>query len=122
PFWNSLSKTALAHNDHDIFVSDDLDGVAVWRGIDKWKLPNSEVVKALPAMIRSLRRRFPLALRLLTAMEKAHPTEPHYYLEFLGTRRDRQGKGTGTAVMQPMLERCDAEGLPAYLESSNPRN
>jgi ribosomal protein S18 acetylase RimI-like enzyme len=28
----------------------------------------------------------------------------------------------GGRVLQPVLERCDDEGLPAYLESSNPRN
>ena len=46
-----------------------------------------------------------------------HPPEPHYYLEFLGTRRGQQSRGGGTAVLQPMLDRCDAEGVPAYLES-----
>ena len=76
----------------------------------------------MPAMLRSFRLRTPVVIKLLTAMEKAHPTGPHYYLEFLGTRRDEQGRGVGTATMQPMLERCDTEGVPAYLESSNPRN
>ena len=33
-----------------------------------------------------------------------------------------QSKGVGSAVIRHMLERCDAEGLPAYLESSNLRN
>ncbi len=32
------------------------------------------------------------------------------------------GPGLGTAVLQPVLERCDADGARAYLESSNPRN
>jgi GNAT superfamily N-acetyltransferase len=73
-------------------------------------------------MLSSLRLRLPAALQLLSAMEKVHPSEPHYYLEFLGTRRDRQNKGGGSAVMSVMLERCDLEGVPAYLESSNPRN
>ena len=55
-------------------------------------------------------------------MEKIHPTEPHYYLEVLGTKQGLQGKGIGSAVMSDVLARCDGEGLPAYLESSNPRN
>lgn len=33
-----------------------------------------------------------------------------------------QSKGVGSAVIRDMLDRCDTEGMPAYLESSNPRN
>ena len=33
-----------------------------------------------------------------------------------------QGKGLGSALICPMIDRCDAEGMPAYLESSNPQN
>jgi GNAT superfamily N-acetyltransferase len=121
-FWSQLAKAGLAKPDHEIYVASDVSGVAIWRGIDKWKLPVREVAAALPATLRSLRLRLPIALQLLSVMEKVHPTSPHYYLEFLGTRSDRQGQGIGTAVMGPMLERCDAEGVPAYLESSNPRN
>ena len=60
--------------------------------------------------------------QILGTMEKVHPREPHYYLEAIGTRQAAQGKGVGSAVMSVMLERCDREGIPAYLESSNPRN
>lgn len=122
PFWRSLARMGLRKPDHEIYVSDDGSSAAVWRGIDKWKLPAGEIVRGLPAMVSSLRLRLPAALQLLSAMEKVHPTEPHYYLEFLGTRPDRQNKGAGSAVMSVMLERCDIEGVPAYLESSNPRN
>ena len=55
-------------------------------------------------------------------MERVHPPAPHYYLHTLGTRRVSQGHGVGSAVLAPMLDRCDREGVPAYLESSNPRN
>jgi GNAT superfamily N-acetyltransferase len=122
PFWTSLAKTGLAKPDHVIYVADDLSGAAVWRGIDKWKVPTSEVLRTAPAILRSLRSRAPLTLGLLSAMEKVHPTEPHYYLEFLGTRGDMQGKGVGSAVIAPILERCDREGVAAYLESSNRKN
>jgi GNAT superfamily N-acetyltransferase len=55
-------------------------------------------------------------------MMHAHPTESHFYLAGLGTDPDRQGTGLGSAVMMPVLERCDAEGTPAYLESTKERN
>jgi len=56
------------------------------------------------------------------AMMASHPHEPHWYLNVVSTIPERQGQGLGTAVLQPVLERCDAEGTRAYLESTNPRN
>ncbi|MFI7339593.1 GNAT family N-acetyltransferase [Streptomyces sp. NPDC050085] len=53
----------------------------------------------------------------------AHPVgRAHVYLWMIGVRPGRQGEGLGTALMAPVLERCDREGLPAYLEASNARS
>ena len=40
----------------------------------------------------------------------------------LGVDPPRQGEGLGSALMQPVLELCDRERVPAYLESSKERN
>ena len=56
------------------------------------------------------------------AMHEAHPREPHWYLNVLSTLPERQGQGLGGAALQPVLQRCDADGVAAYLESTNPRN
>jgi ribosomal protein S18 acetylase RimI-like enzyme len=61
-------------------------------------------------------------MRLLTLVESKHPREPHWYLASLGTAVEQQGKGVGGALMRPVLEHCDAEGIPCYLESSKERN
>ena len=37
-------------------------------------------------------------------------------------RPERQGRGLGTALLQPVLERCDRDKVPAYLEATTPRN
>ena len=121
PFWRSIAAANARDRDHEVWLSEDGDAVAVWHR-PGWKLPPAELVRAFPAVARAARRRLPQAFKLLAAMEKAHPEEPHYYLEFLGTRRDRQGKGAGSAVLSATLERWDAEGRPSYLENSNPRN
>ena len=55
-------------------------------------------------------------------MRANRPAEPHFYLQGLGTDPPRQGEGLASAAMQPVLTRCDAEGIPAYLESTKERN
>jgi GNAT superfamily N-acetyltransferase len=55
-------------------------------------------------------------------MASYHPSEPHWYLPLIGVDPAHQGKGHGDALMSYTLERCDRDQVPAYLESSNPRN
>jgi GNAT superfamily N-acetyltransferase len=50
------------------------------------------------------------------------PTTPKNPLAVLGTEPAEQGKGYGRALLEPLLERCDREAMPTYLESSSRRN
>ncbi|HYD09909.1 MAG TPA: GNAT family N-acetyltransferase [Acidimicrobiales bacterium] len=57
------------------------------------------------------------------ASRKVHPHEPHWYLGILGARPEAHGTGAGTQLLGRCLSTfVDRDGLPAYLESSNPRN
>ncbi len=120
--FGALAKQQLRRDDHLVFTSEDGFGVAVWMHPNQWKMPPLTTLRVLPAMVRSLGTRFPRMLGAFSAIEKVHPEAEHYFLEALGTARQMQGKGLGSALIRPMLERCDAEGMPAYLESSNPQN
>ncbi|MFI9820983.1 GNAT family N-acetyltransferase [Streptomyces sp. NPDC052013] len=52
-----------------------------------------------------------------------HPSgRAHEYLWMIGVAPDRQGEGLGTALIASVLDRCDQEGLPAYLEASSERS
>jgi GNAT superfamily N-acetyltransferase len=106
----------------ETYVTPDHSGAAMWAPPGKAVLPFTAVLRHSPAMLRSLGRRSLLALQVLSAIEKQHPKTPHWYLGVLGTRPERQGKGIGSSLLQPVLERCDAEGVPAYLESSKHTN
>ena len=61
-------------------------------------------------------------LAAFAKIQEVHPRDPHFYLFSLGTHAEYQGQGLGAQVVAPVLGICDAQGLPAYLESSNPRN
>jgi ribosomal protein S18 acetylase RimI-like enzyme len=55
-------------------------------------------------------------------MAAYHPGEPHWYLPMIGVDPRHQGNGYGSALLQHALSQCDKDGVPAYLESSNPAN
>jgi ribosomal protein S18 acetylase RimI-like enzyme len=63
--------------------------------------------------------------RLFEAMELVDEHHPHgsfYFLQFVGVVSGKQGRGIGSALLSQMLERCDREGVPAYLDATSPRN
>jgi GNAT superfamily N-acetyltransferase len=77
--------------------------------------------RAMPSMLR-IGRRFPVAVRLLTEIDKRHPKIEHWYLALLAVDPELQRQGVGAALLAPVLERCDDEGLPAYLETQKQTN
>jgi ribosomal protein S18 acetylase RimI-like enzyme len=105
-----------------VYVEDEIRGAALWQAPSP---PRPGPVRtfmtglALWAAIRGAMSRLTVMGR---AISKAHLREPHWYLGVLGTDPDAQGQGIGSALIEPVLQRCDAEGLPAYLESSKERN
>ena len=60
--------------------------------------------------------------RVFEQMSGYHPVYRCWYLPLIGVDPIQQGRGHGGALRRYALERCDRDGLPAYLESSNPRN
>jgi GNAT superfamily N-acetyltransferase len=109
----------------EVYPTDDHAAAALWLPPDKAAPAPSDVTR-LAARMALL---FPLAGRALwrapglVRLLNAHrPREPHYYLALLGTDPPRQDHGIGSAMLLSQLARCDAEGFPAYLESSNRRN
>ena len=55
-------------------------------------------------------------------MDEAHPSRPHWYLPWFGVDCALQGQGLGSSLMTTCLKVVDREHLPAYLDSTNPRN
>lgn len=105
------------------FTTSSHEGAAVWAAPGTWKTSTADVARCLVPAVRSVglgkvRER----LGALPAMEKGHPREPHWYLEILAARVDLRGRGVGSALMAPVIERCDRDGMPAYLESSKFEN
>jgi GNAT superfamily N-acetyltransferase len=120
-----MFRSLLQHHylsSHTVWTTPDQVGGALWSPPGHWKLTTREILRTGLPMLSAMGRRAIPSLRLLDYIDKQHPEGPHWYLGILGTSPAHQGKGVGAALMQPVLERCDREGLPAYLESSKETN
>ncbi|MHA2042389.1 MAG: GNAT family N-acetyltransferase [Candidatus Thorarchaeota archaeon] len=53
---------------------------------------------------------------------KQHLSEPHWHLFPIAVDPQHQGKGYASALMKPMLDRIQSEGLPCFLETQNEKN
>ncbi len=89
---------------------------------DSWKMPIGTQLAHGPTFARVFGARLFHATALITLMERRHVREPHYYIPYVGVTPPSQGRGLGTALLTPTLDRCDTEGLPAYLEATSERN
>jgi len=119
--WGLVAEAALSYE--SAWLTGDCAAVALWIPPGKPELrPEDE--ERLPSLLAELLGAG--AARVLNTFERfeaAHPErEPHYYLSLLGTNPDHRGQGLGMGLLADGLARVDAEGAPAFLESSNPVN
>ncbi|HSI81201.1 MAG TPA: GNAT family N-acetyltransferase [Solirubrobacterales bacterium] len=101
----------------------DAAGGALWAPPGTWPLTPAETRWDLYALlpwigIGGIRRGHDVD----RVMGGRHPKRPHYYLQTLSIDPARQRRGYGSALLRPLLERCDAEGMPAYLETQRESN
>lgn len=113
-----LRRIWSAHD--EMYTTPDFAGGAVWEKPGVGKPSVLEQLRMLPSFVSIFGRHMPRMMRAMAVMEKMHPKEPHYYLPFVGVDPARQGEGIGSALLRPVLDRCDREGVPAYLEATSP--
>jgi len=105
----------------EVWTTPERTGAALWALPGRWRddlAASLRVLPLLPALLPRLGR----IARVTAEIEAAHPRVPHFYLSVLGTDPSVRGRGVGSALLRPVLERCDAEVLPAYLETATERN
>jgi GNAT superfamily N-acetyltransferase len=114
---HALGGEAFSHG--SAFCTEDYAGAALW--LPPGTHPDEEKLQAL---LQSTVSPF-LAKETAAVFEQMatyHPSEPHWFLPLIGVDPAHQGEGHGGALMAYALARCDRDHVPAYLESSNPRN
>ena len=111
----------------EVYTTDSVGGVAIWLSPGQttqtlWRLLRTG---ALPAPLRfgwrALRRSMAF-MDLATTWHRQYAPEAHWYLFYLGVIPTQQGRGIGSALLQPVLARADAHQLACYLETGVARN
>jgi GNAT superfamily N-acetyltransferase len=54
-----------------------------------------------------------------TRKRERFPEAPCFYLALMGVIPERQGRGLGAALLATVLQRCDVNRTPAYLEATS---
>lgn len=95
-----------------VWIIEDGAAIAMWDG------PGStdDAIFRLPSEAMALMAPYDDAVHGLL------PDGRHWYLGVLATHPDHAGRGLGRAVMRAGLARAAADGLPAYLETTNAGN
>lgn len=121
--WFEADARAQLRGHGEVLVDDSVRGAAIWSPPGRWKGTLGEAAAIAVPSARLFRLRTVRAIRLLNAMERAHPVDPpHWYLAIVGTDPAHQGSGVGGALIRAVTDRCDEQGLGAYLESSKEQN
>ncbi|MCX6354647.1 MAG: GNAT family N-acetyltransferase [Candidatus Aureabacteria bacterium] len=115
-FQNALS--------HDLmYTTADLNGAALWYppGVRQtiWKIISWIVGFTC---IAGLSRRLVPQFSLFRKYEQTFPKVPHYYLSLLAVAPGCQGKGVGSALLEPVLQICDEEKVPAFTATDTELN
>ncbi len=122
-------RVAMATMSRDAFRRDETYVAGDFLGAAVWTPPGATVHSRMSGLRRWLMFVRASGMRLccqkhaaFAALDAKAPPEPYYYLSFVGVHPSAQGRGVGSALLRAVIDRCDAEGHAAYLESSHERN
>lgn len=121
-FYAIRLRQVLRHD--EVWVDPDLTGGALWLPPGEWRTtPKEDAELARSLLFPRLLPRLPMVTWGFTGIERRHPpSPPHWYLSILGTDPAAQGRGIGSTLLRAVLDRCDEDGVGAYLESSKETN
>jgi GNAT superfamily N-acetyltransferase len=113
--FGAVAESYLAYN--ETYAVDEGISTALWAP------PGAADDEELPGLLGEILEDAAERLfKVFGLMAETHPVEPHYYLFLLGTRPEWQGRGLGSSLMAPVLQTCDRDRVPAYLEATSERN
>lgn len=103
-------------------VADAGTAVTLWRPPDHAEDRPRAMLRHLLPLLMTFGAALPRAMRVGDAIAAHFPRDPFWYLHIAGVEPAQQGRGLGGAAIRAGLVRCDAAGIPAYLETATARN
>ena len=119
-FFRALLRVSLPFG--EVYASEGARCAAIWNPPGTFPMGWHTDARLGLTTARLVGLRITACARGLMYFASHHPKERHWYLQMLGTEPHWQGRGAGSAIMAPVLERCDRERERIYLESSKERN
>jgi GNAT superfamily N-acetyltransferase len=122
PYWRLFVEGSIRFG--TARMTDDRAAVAIWIPPGEAELSDDSLAELDRFIARSLDERARKALETLYERFEASRAgrADHYYLSLLATHPAHRGRGRGQQLLAEGLAAWDAEGVPAYLESTNPAN
>ncbi len=122
PYWRLFVEGAIRFG--TATMTDDGAAVAMWIPPGATELGDDGLAKLHSFVKRFLDDEARHGLEeLYERFEASRAGRPdHHYLSLLATHRAHRGQGRGQQLLADDLATWDAEGVPAYLESTNPAN
>lgn len=98
-------------------------GAALWSPPGTWGSSALAHLRHLPDLL-SLCGLAPLPARIagIRRVQALHPSVPHFYLQIIGVEPRAWHRGYGRALLDSVLDQCDKEYFPVWLETCNPQN
>ena len=118
----ALYLTATINGLGEVWTSEDHRSVAMWLAPGPKTLSDVESRRLDEQTAVLLGENLGMVAAADATVDAHHPAQPYWFLGTVGTRPDSRGFGFGSAVLTPMLQRCDRDGLPAVLDTSTQSN
>jgi GNAT superfamily N-acetyltransferase len=117
------ASTPLYARSGSVWVAEDRSAAALWVAPGAFPFRLREELSVARARLEVFGRVPRRGIATLRALDRRHPHDPpHWYLDYIGVEPAGQGRGLGSALLEPLLARCDREGRGAYLNASSPRS
>jgi ribosomal protein S18 acetylase RimI-like enzyme len=119
-FFRSILRASLPYG--EVYTADDDQCAAIWNPPGTFPMGWYTDARLGLVTTRLIGLRIATCAQGLLYFSSHHPKERHWYLQMLGTSPQWQGRGAASAIMEPVLQRCDHDGERVYLESSKRSN
>lgn len=119
-FWRPFVSSAVRYE--GMMMTPGCSAVAMWVPPGVAEIDPENAALAEETIAEVCGPRAPLVMAGFEVFEASRPDGRFWYLSLLATHPDHRGQGLGMALVADQLARIDAQGLPAYLESTNPVN